>query len=85
MVERPEEQRGEKKRMEREDGREEEANARANAKWNGKHGEEVKAGGKKKIIAVVKMGTEGKGGGGESGERRCSGGNARERGRECGN
>jgi hypothetical protein len=71
--------------MEREDGREEEANARANAKWNGEHGDEVKAGGKEKIIAVMKVGTEGKGGGGEGRERRCSGGDARERGRECGN
>ncbi|KAJ7857976.1 hypothetical protein B0H14DRAFT_2578142 [Mycena olivaceomarginata] len=68
VVERPGEKRGEENGMEREDGREE-ANARANAKWNGRHGDEVKGGGKEKIIAVLKVGTEGKGGGEESRER----------------
>jgi hypothetical protein len=39
----------------------------------------VKAGDKDKIVAVVKMGTEGKGGKEKrTGEGRCSGGNARE-------
>jgi hypothetical protein len=36
VVKRPGEQRGEKERMDREDGREEDAYA--DAKWNGKHG-----------------------------------------------
>jgi hypothetical protein len=44
--------------MEREDGREEDANA--NAKWNGKNRGE--GGGEEKVIAVVKVKTEGKGG-----------------------
>jgi hypothetical protein len=35
-------------------------------------------GGKERIIAVVKVGTEGKGGGGEGRERKCSGDNVRE-------
>jgi hypothetical protein len=59
--------------MEREDGREEDANsnANANAKWNGKNGGEGSS--EEKMIAMVKVGTQGKGR-----EGRYSGGNAME-------
>jgi hypothetical protein len=65
----PREQRAEKIRMEREDGKEE--NANANAKWNGKNGGE--GSGEEKIIAAVIVRTEWK-----CGESRCSGSNWRE-------
>jgi hypothetical protein len=61
----PGEKRGEKNGMEQEDGRKQDANV--NTKWNGKDGGEGKAGSKEKIIAVVDLGTEGKGNAGRGG------------------